>query len=96
VLGHGRIGLGPGGSIQLYGLSTGIRIGDRSQVTIAFGPTFVAARAGSLSVSGGLFTLLAQLVLVLGDHFSLLLQPAVDFDTSGAVGAIVGGLGVSF
>lgn len=93
---HGRIALNAAGSIQLYGLGPGIRFGNRSQLTLAFTPTFVSTNVGRINASGFLFTLLAQAALVLGDHFTLFIQPAVDFDASGAVGAITGGLGISF
>ena len=41
-------------------------------------------------------TVLAQVAVVIGDHFTLLAQPTIDFDASGVLGSITGGLGVNF
>ena len=94
---HGRIVVVPGGSIQLYGLGPGVRFGNRTQLTLALTGTFAAINIGSLQrVGGGLFTLLAQVAVVIGDHFTLLAQPTIDFDASGVIGSLTGGLGVTF
>ena len=93
---HGRIAVNQNSSIQIYGLGPGIRFGDRSQLTLAITPSFTAISVGSFRQSGFLFTILAQGAVVIGKHFTLFAQPTIDFDGSGAVGAITAGLGVTF
>ncbi|MDP2275645.1 MAG: hypothetical protein Q8K32_33160 [Archangium sp.] len=93
---HGRIVVGPGGSIQLYGLGPGVRFGNRTQLTLALTGTYGAINVGSLRSGGGLFTMLAQVAVVIGDHFTLLAQPTIDFDASEVIGSLTGGLGITF
>lgn len=94
---HGRIFVGSAGTIQLYGLGPGLRLGNRSQLTLALTGTFAAIDVGAIRVSGGgLVSILAQVAIVLGDHFTLLAQPTIDFDASGVVGSVTGGLGITF
>ena len=94
---HGRITLASGGSIQLYGLGPGVRFGNRTQLTLALTGTFAAINVGPVQLAGGgLFTILAQVAIAIGDHFTLLAMPTIDFDASGVVGSLSGGLGVTF
>lgn len=94
---HGRIVVGPGGSIQLYGLGPGVRFGNRTQLTLALTGTFAAINVANVQAAGGgLLSVLAQVAVVIGDHFTLLAQPTIDFDASGVIGSLTGGLGITF
>lgn len=93
---HGRIVVSSAGTIQMYGLGPGIRFGNRTQLTLALTGTFGLVNVGSIHAAGALFTLLAQIAIVIGDHFTLLAQPTIDFDASAVLGSITGGIGVTF
>lgn len=93
---HGRIFASSSGSMQFYGLGPGIRFGNRTQLTLALTGTFVAIDVGQIRTAGALFTLLAQVAIVIGDHFTLLAQPTIDFDATGLVGSLTGGIGITF
>lgn len=93
---HGLIVVSPVGTIQMYGFGPGIRFGNRTQLTLAVTGTFGLINVGTIHVAGGLFSLLAQVAIVIGDHFTLLAQPTIYFDSSGLLGSITGGIGVTF
>ncbi len=94
---HGRIFASSAGSIQMYGLGPGVRFGNRTQVTLALTGTFSAVNVGAIQAAGGgLFSMLAQIAIVIGDHFTLLAQPTVDFNAAGVLGSITGGIGLTF
>jgi hypothetical protein len=95
-LGHGTIFVSDAGSIQLYGFGPGIRFGNKSQLTLATTATFTSANVGGVRIAGVLFSIVVQGAVVIGDIFTLFIQPTLDFDASGAIGSITGGLGLSF
>lgn len=93
---HGTVFVGPNGAVQFYGFGPGLRFGNRTQVTLSVTGTYVSVSTASVQVGGLAFSALAQLVFVFGDHFSLLVQPAIHADHSGIIGTLTGGLGVTF
>ena len=73
-----------------------LRRGDPALWAIAIAALLQGPLGFSRHVAGGLFSLLAQVAIVIGDHFTLLAQPTIDFDSSGLLGSITGGIGVTF
>lgn len=79
--------------VNRYGLGAGLRLGDRSHITVGASGGLVALNTLTLPVFG--FTVLAQLALVFAKYFSLLLMPALTI-AGGAIGSVTAGFGVTF
>ncbi len=86
------------GLIQLYGIGPAVRFGSKSHVDLGIGPVLgiVPATTRAPTAVGLLTAIFARGALVLGEHFTLLAQPTLQFDPTGVVFTLTGGLGVAF
>ena len=94
--GVGIVGIAHGhwsAAVNRYGLGAGLRLGDRSHITLALtlGPITIA---NSLTALSG--TVLAELALVFAKYFSLLLLPSLTITSGGAIGSVTAGFGLTF
>jgi hypothetical protein len=98
AIAHGRIGLLPtgDGSTHLYGLGAGVRIGGRTHVTVGASPTIAVFETPNLTKTGGGVSIIANLVLGLGEFTAVLLQPVLDFANGQVLGSVTLGAGVTF
>ncbi|MBL8912740.1 MAG: hypothetical protein JNM17_18745 [Archangium sp.] len=98
ALAHGRIALLPtaDGSLQIYGLGAGVRFGERSHVTIGVSPTVAVFEVPVNPGTRAGVSILAHLVLRIGEYFAVLLQPVIDFTEQAIIGSATIGAGVTF
>lgn len=79
--------------VNRYGLGVGLRLGDRSHITVGVSGGLIAFNILTPPLFG--VTVLAQLALVFAKYFSLLLMPALTI-AGGAIGSVTAGFGVTF
>ncbi|MFT3711327.1 MAG: hypothetical protein QM817_27155 [Archangium sp.] len=98
AIAHGRIGLLPtgDGSTHLYGLGAGVRIGGRTHVMLGASPTIAVFETPNLTKTGVGASIIANLVLGLGEFTAILLQPVLDFANGQVLGSVTLGAGVTF
>jgi hypothetical protein len=79
--------------VNRYGIGVGLRLGDRSHITLALSGGMIAFNILTPPLFG--VTVLAQLAFVFAKYFSLLLMPALTI-AGGAIGSVTAGFGVTF
>jgi hypothetical protein len=97
--GVGIVGLSHGhwsAAVNRYGLGLGLRLGDRSHITLALtlGPLTIAPNSfQSFTVFSG--TVLAELAVVFAKYFAILLLPSLTITSGGAIGSVTAGFGLT-
>jgi hypothetical protein len=98
--GVGVVGVAHGhwsAAVNRYGFGVGLRLGDRSHITVgvSLGPLAITPRSFQpfLTIGGTVF---AQLALVFAKYFSVQLFPSLTITSGGAIGSVTAGFGLTF
>ena len=88
--------LGNLGVLQFWTFGPALRVGKTHHLTVGLMPTLTSVPLnGGSTLVGAIGALVVQAAAVF-DHFTMLLQPVLNFSAGGVIFTLTGGLGVAF